>query len=44
MANTPEKKAQNEQELFQEMFPFLIYAAIPIAITLAIAFTLGVRP
>lgn len=38
-----EKKATNERELFQEMIPFLLYAAIPIIITITIAFTLGQR-
>lgn len=40
---TSEKKAQNDNEIFQEMMPFLLYAAIPILITLTIAFTLGQR-
>lgn len=38
-----EKKAQNDSEIFNEMMPFLIYAAIPILITLTIAFTIGQR-
>lgn len=38
-----EKKAQNEIETAQEMLPFAIYAAIPIIITIAIAFTFGTR-
>lgn len=46
MAELPasERKAQNESELFQELIPFAIYAAIPILITITIAFTLGSRP
>jgi hypothetical protein len=41
MAHPIEKKARNDQELFQEMIPFLWYAAIPILITIGIALTFG---
>ena len=37
-----EKKAQNLEEIFQEMIPFVLYAAIPIIITICVAFTFGV--
>ncbi len=38
-----EKKAQNLEEAVQEMRPFLLYAVIPLIITIAIAFTFGTR-
>lgn len=31
----------DDKKIVQEMLPFMIYAAIPIAITLIIAFTFG---
>lgn len=37
----PEKKGQNEAEVQQEMLPFFIYAAIPIIITILIAWQFG---
>lgn len=37
----PEKKAKNEAEAIQEMVPFFVYAAIPIIITILIAFKFG---
>ena len=36
-----EIKAQNEAEIIQEMLPFIIYAAIPLTITILIAWTFG---
>lgn len=36
-----EIKARNEEEIAREMLPFAIYAAIPIIVTIAIAFTFG---
>lgn len=36
-----EHKAKTENEMFKEMAPFAIYAAIPILITIAIAFVFG---
>jgi hypothetical protein len=36
-----EKKAANLKEKIQEMWPFAIYAAIPIIITITIAMTFG---
>lgn len=36
-----EKKAKNGAEAFQEMMPFFLYAAIPLAITIALALTFG---
>ncbi len=36
-----EKKATNEQEIIAEMLPFLFYAAIPLIITILIAFKFG---
>lgn len=36
-----DKKAISADAVAREMFPFLIYAAIPIAITLTIAYFLG---
>lgn len=39
----PEKKAKNHQEIRQEMMPFVLYAAIPILITICVALTFGVR-
>ena len=41
MAQSHEPKAQNEQQMFQEMIPFLLYAALPLLFTIAIAFTFG---
>lgn len=43
MANlqNPEPKAKNEQEAAQEMLPFFIYIAIPIVITIALAWIFG---
>lgn len=38
---SPEKKARNEEETAREMAPFAIYAAIPILITICIAFYFG---
>ena len=38
----PEKKAQNLEEIFNEMKPFAIYAAIPIILTIMLALTFGV--
>ena len=37
-----EKKAQNLDEMFQEMRPFALYAAVPIILTIIIALTFGV--
>lgn len=39
--NSTEKKAKNGEEAFQEMMPFLFYAAIPLIITIIIALTFG---
>ena len=36
-----ETKAKNLAEVVREMLPFALYAAIPILITIAIAFTFG---
>lgn len=36
-----EKKAKSESEIYKEIAPFFVYAAIPILITIAIAFTFG---
>jgi hypothetical protein len=41
MSHPIEHKAQNEAEATSEMMPFLIYAAIPILLTIAIAFYFG---
>lgn len=43
MANLPksEIKAQNEREVIREMLPFAIYAALPILLTILIAYTMG---
>lgn len=38
-----EKKAQNLQEIFEEMRPFAIYAAVPIILTILLAITFGVH-
>lgn len=38
-----EKKAQNASEMFHEMLPFLIYAALPILFTITVAYTFGSR-
>lgn len=37
-----EKKAQNLKEIFEEMKPFAIYAAVPIILTILLAITFGV--
>lgn len=36
-----EIKAKTAQETFREMLPFAIYAAIPIIVTILIAYNLG---
>lgn len=36
-----EIKARNEEETAREMLPFAIYAAVPIIVTILIAYTLG---
>ncbi len=36
-----EKKAKNGKEVFQEMIPFLFYAAVPLIITVILALTFG---
>ncbi len=43
MTNIPksEIKAQNESEIIREMLPFALYAAVPILLTILIAFTFG---
>lgn len=41
MSHPTEKKASNLHEKVAEMKPFIFYAAIPIAITLIIAYTFG---
>ena len=38
-----EKKAKNLDETIKEMLPFAVYAAIPIIITIMIAFTFGTK-
>lgn len=38
-----EKKAQNLEEAVREMLPFALYTAIPIIITITIAFTFGTK-
>jgi hypothetical protein len=38
-----EIKAKNEDEIAAEMLPFAIYAIVPIAVTIIIAFVLGSR-
>ena len=38
-----EKKARNLEEAVKEMLPFIVYAAIPILITISIAFIFGTR-
>lgn len=38
---SPEPKAQNLSEVVKEMLPFAIYAAVPIIITITIAFVFG---
>jgi hypothetical protein len=38
-----EKKAKNLEETIKEMSPFVIYAAIPIFITICIALIFGTR-
>ena len=38
-----EKKARNLEEKTREMAPFIIYAAIPLIITITIAFVFGVK-
>lgn len=41
MGHEVEKKGKNEAEVAQEMMPFLVYAAIPLIITIIIALTYG---
>lgn len=41
MSNEVEPKAKNLSEVVREMAPFAIYAAIPVIITILIAFTFG---
>lgn len=36
-----EKKGKNEQEIAREMMPFVIYAAIPLTITIILALVFG---
>lgn len=36
-----EKKGKNEGEIAQEMMPFIIYAAIPLVITITLALVFG---
>jgi hypothetical protein len=36
-----EIKAKNDKEMFQEMFPFLLYALIPLLVTVSIAYYFG---
>ena len=36
-----EKKAKNDEEVVKEIFPFFIYAAIPLVIIITIAFVFG---
>lgn len=36
-----EVKAKNESEVIQEMLPFALYAALPILLTILIAYTMG---
>lgn len=36
-----EPKAGNEKDMFKEMIPFALYAAVPILITITIAFVFG---
>jgi hypothetical protein len=36
-----EIKAQSEKEMISEMLPFAVYAAVPILVTIAIAFLFG---
>jgi hypothetical protein len=38
-----EKKAKNLDETIKEMLPFAVYTAIPIIITIMIAFTFGTK-
>lgn len=38
-----EIKAKSQKEIFQEMLPFAVYAAIPILIVICIAYTFGSR-
>lgn len=37
----PEKRGRNEDEIRHEMLPFFIFAAIPIVITIFLAWTFG---
>lgn len=39
--HTVEKKGKNEGQIAQEMMPFLIYAAIPLTITVILALVFG---
>ena len=43
MKHEKEPKAQNLEEATKEMLPFIIYAAIPLIITITIALTFGTR-
>lgn len=36
-----EIKAKTSEQIFKEMMPFVIYAAIPLAITIILALTFG---
>jgi len=36
-----EIKSKNPEQTFKEMLPFLVYAAIPLAITIILALTFG---
>lgn len=38
-----ETKAKNLEETVKEMIPFALYAAIPIIITIMVAFTFGTK-
>ena len=38
-----EKKAKNAGEMFREMLPYALYAAVPIILTIMIAYTYGSR-
>lgn len=38
-----EKKAQNHKEITRELLPFILYAAIPLTITISIALIFGVK-
>lgn len=41
LVENPEPKAKNLSEIVTEMLPFALYAAIPIMITIAIAYIFG---